>query len=125
MNYHRGPYIQRGSGFGSILGGLFKAALPVLSSVGKGILGSPVTKRLISSGKQAAIDTGVNILSDAIEGRNLRESLQENIGEARSRVAESLRQSRQARTPRMKKRRGISRTSRTSRKRIKRRDIFD
>lgn len=92
MNFHRGPYLQRGKGLGNILGSLFRAALPVVSSIGRSIFSSPITRNLAHTAKKAAIDTGLNVISDVVEGKNLGESVKDNLGEARSRIAQSLRE---------------------------------
>jgi len=57
------PY-QRGSGLGSLFKGLFRAILPVAKSVGKTV------------GRQA-LQTGTEIASDVLAGKNLKESAEE------------------------------------------------
>lgn len=102
MNYHVGPYYQRGRGIGNILGKLFRSAVPIISSIGKSIVTSPITKNLVTAGKKAAIDTGLNVVTDVIEGRNVGESIRENVGQARQRLAQNLRESRAKRAPKRK-----------------------
>lgn len=74
-------YGQRGRGIGSILGGLFKRALPFLSSASKTI------------GK-AALKTGANVLADTVEGRDfgnsLRNRMRETSGELKRNAANQV-----------------------------------
>ena len=58
------PY-QRGTGIGSFFRGLFRAVAPVLRSVGK------------TAGREA-LRAGVNILSDTVDGRGVKESFNEH-----------------------------------------------
>ena len=128
MNYHRGPYIQRGKGLGNFLGSILKRAIPVISSIGKSILGSPVTRNVASAAKQAAIDTSLGLVSDAIEGKNLGQSVQENVGRARTRIAKSLRDSRLQSNPPIiseSRKRKAPVKKKKVKKSFKKRDIFD
>ena len=56
-----GRRYQRGHGLGSIFGGLFKAAMPLLK---KG------TKTL----EREALKTGLNIAGDVVQGRNIKQA---------------------------------------------------
>ena len=60
----RGSAYQRGGGFGSLLGGLFRSFLPVAKSIGKTV------------GKQA-LRTGAEVAADALSGRNIGEAFEE------------------------------------------------
>ena len=65
--YSGSPY-QRGHGLGSILGGLLRGAMPLLSSVGKSI------------GRQM-IRSGLDVASDVVSGGNVRDSLKRRAKE--------------------------------------------
>jgi hypothetical protein len=56
-----GRRYQRGHGLGSIFGGLFKAAMPLLKKGAKTI------------GREA-LKTGLNIVGDVVQGRNIKQA---------------------------------------------------
>lgn len=60
---YAGRRYQRGHGLGSILGGLFKAAAPLLKK-GATFLG------------KEALKTGLNVASDALQGENVGQAIQ-------------------------------------------------
>jgi len=66
--FQRGYGGQRGRGIGSIFGSLFRKALPFLTTASK-TLG------------RAALKTGANVLADAVEGGDIRNSLRNRIKE--------------------------------------------
>ena len=66
--FQRGYGGQRGKGIGSIFGSLFRKALPFLTTASK-TLG------------RAALKTGANVLADAAEGGNIRNSFRNRIKE--------------------------------------------
>ena len=68
-NFFRGARIQRGYGLGNILGGLFRSALPILKKGAKAL------------GKQA-LQTGVEIASDALSGQNVKTSANQRLRQA-------------------------------------------
>jgi hypothetical protein len=57
----RCPGDQRGHGLGSIFGGLFKAAMPLL-------------KKGAETLEREALKTGLNIAGDVIQGRNIKQT---------------------------------------------------
>ena len=58
---YAGSRYQRGHGLGSIFGGLIKAAMPLLKKGAKTL------------GREA-LKTGLNIVGDAVEGKNIKEA---------------------------------------------------
>ena len=68
LGVFQGSTIQRGHGIGSLLRGLAKSTLPLLKQGGKML------------GKQL-LDTGVGIVKDVMDGRNLKRSAEENLKE--------------------------------------------
>lgn len=78
-----GSRYQRGGGLGSILGNIGKRVLPFLM------------KGVKALGKEA-LRTGVNVASDALEGKNISESIRERAAESRdilkSKAARKLRE---------------------------------
>ena len=59
MNVFHGSRGQRGHGLGSMLSGLFRSALPMLKNFGRN-----------------ALQTGLNVATDVVEGTSFRDSLQ-------------------------------------------------
>jgi hypothetical protein len=63
-----GRRYQRGHGLGSIFGGLFKAALPLLKKGAKTL------------GREA-LKTGLNIAGDVVQGRNIKQARLKSTGQ--------------------------------------------
>lgn len=87
---HRGPYIQRGRGIGSTLRAMFKGVVPVMQVMGQKLMASPITKRILKTAKQSAIEAGVNVATDTLGGKNVGKSLAENVTTASKAVTDSL-----------------------------------
>lgn len=86
MYIHKGAFSQRGRGLGNIFGSLMRAVIPL----GKSIFRSPITKSILNSVKDSAIQGGVSVASDALRGGDVKESLKKNLGNARDRLANTL-----------------------------------
>jgi hypothetical protein len=91
MQFHRNPYLQRGSGIGSIFSGLFRAAVPVLSSVGKSLFGSDAAKAVGKSIADTALRSGLSLAGDALSGQNVGDAFKKHLGVARQEVAQAVR----------------------------------
>jgi hypothetical protein len=61
-----GRRFQRGHGLGSIFGGLFKAAMPLL-------------KRGAKTLEREALKTGLNIVGDVVQGRNIKQTAKSRL----------------------------------------------
>ena len=61
-----GRRYQRGHGLGSILGGLFKAAMPLLKKGAKTL-------------EREALKTGLNIAGDVVQGRNIKQAAKSRL----------------------------------------------
>jgi hypothetical protein len=90
MIIHHGPFIQRGRGLGSLLGSLFKAVIPVASRVGRSIIRSPITKSVLRTAKDAAIEGGLSLAVDALRGNKVAESAQQNVEQAKNKIADAI-----------------------------------
>ena len=90
MYIHRGAFSQRGRGLGSIFSSLIRAVIPAASKVGKAMLKSPITKELLKTAKDTAIQGGVSLAADALRGEDMSESLQQNLNMAKERMADSM-----------------------------------
>lgn len=92
--FHSGQREQRGRGLGSILSGLMRGFAPIAKlglRAGKNFLQNPTVR---SFGKQAlsiAADTAKNMAADLVEGKNSEERAREELQNARSRIATTLR----------------------------------
>ena len=62
MNVFQGARGQRGHGLGSMLSGLFRSALPMIKNFGRN-----------------ALQTGLNVATDVVEGTNFRDSLRKRV----------------------------------------------
>lgn len=94
MNFHVGARYQRGRGIGALFGGLMRGFMPVLSrglALGKKVLGSDLAKNigntLLESGTRAA----KNLTADLLEGKDVASSAQDELNEAKKKIASTLR----------------------------------
>lgn len=94
MMFHSGLREQRGRGLGSILAGLMRGFAPIAKlglRAGKSFIQNPAVQ---SFGKQAlgiAADTARNLAADLVEGKNTEERAKEELQNARSKIASTLR----------------------------------
>jgi hypothetical protein len=88
MYHHSGDYIQRGRGIGSFFKALLRGFAPVLKSIIK----SPVTKKIVTAAKDNAIEAGLNIASDALQGKSIGESIESNVLSAADKVVGKARE---------------------------------
>jgi hypothetical protein len=101
MGVFEGSTIQHGGGIGSMVGSLLKSTLPLLKSGAK------------IAGKEL-LRTGASIASDALKGRNIKESASQNFKETGSNLLDSLASSLTTRRKRV-----ASRKTKSPRKRRK------
>lgn len=87
---HRGPFIQRGRGFGSALSSMYKSFVPALQLFGKKILASPLTQQVLQTAKRSATQAGLNVATDVLQGKKVKDSLTENISTAKQAVTDSI-----------------------------------
>jgi hypothetical protein len=105
MGVFEGDTIQTGRGIGSVVRSLFKTTLPLIKSGAK------------AAGREL-LKTGATIASEALQGRNFKESATDNFKEAGSNLLSSLASSLDNLSPTKRRR-----TNPTKRKGSKR-DIF-
>lgn len=94
MNFHAGARYQRGRGLGALFGGLLRGFAPLARmgfNAGKKIINSDLVKNigstLADSGKKAI----TNMAADFLEGKNVSETAQHELNEAKRRIAGNLR----------------------------------
>ena len=88
--HHRGPYVQRGRGFGSTLGSMFKGIVPAMKLWGQRVYDSPHTKSILETAKNSALEAGLNVAQDTLSGKNVKESVRGNVTAAKRKVSDSL-----------------------------------
>lgn len=98
---YAGSRYQRGGGIGSFLGGIGRRILPFLAKGAK-VLG------------KEALRSGINVAADALEGRNISDSIRERAAESKEVLREKA----------VRKLKEFGEQAGTGRKR-KKRDIFD
>lgn len=94
MQFHHGPYSQRGRGIGSIFSGLFRSLKPLASmglKFGKKVLNSDLAKKVGSTALEFGKEALTNVAADVLEGKDIKESAGEQLAEAKSRLARTLR----------------------------------
>lgn len=82
MSRHRGPYVQRGRGFGSVLSALFKAALPVVVSLGKNFLQSRTAKSIGGVVRDNVVEGGLELVKDLASGKGAKRSLKSGLSKS-------------------------------------------
>ena len=102
---------QRGHGLGSLLGGLFRSAMPL------------IRRGLAAFGKQA-LKTGLEIANDVTEGQAVKESAKRRVGQGIKRFASGPFGSQQSGSGKRRKVKRIK-VTRVNKKKTKFNDIFD
>ena len=65
---------------------MFKPLLNTAKSVGKAVLKSDAGKSVLEAAKHQAVESGARIAMDVIEGRNIRESISDEIGNIKDNI---------------------------------------
>lgn len=80
----RGSRMQRGHGIGGLFKGLFKSVKPLLKSGMKTV--APILKKGARAVGKQAFDSGMNLASDLLEGRNIKTAVRKRAIEARDQL---------------------------------------
>jgi len=94
MLIHRGDRFQAGRGIGGLFRGLFRGLKPLVSmglSAGKRFLQSDLMKNVGRTALEMGKDALKNVAADALEGKNVKESLDKELDTAKSRIAQTIR----------------------------------
>ena len=91
--YQRGYGHQVGLGIFSSLGRLFGRFIPVASKAVKQVIASKAAKDIGKQLATSATTLGANLAADILDGNNAKESSIERLQQAKSEIAESIRQS--------------------------------
>lgn len=94
MNYHSGPRYQKGRGLGNIFMSMFRGLAPIARlgmQAGKNLLSSPLAKKLGNAALDVAKASASTMAADLVEGKNMNESMQQELEKARTKIATTLR----------------------------------
>jgi len=87
--------LVRGKGVGSIFTRIFSSVVPFIKGafkIGKKAAQSSVGKSLAREVKRSAAEAGLNVVADALQGKNVLQSSKENLIKARNRVGKRVEQ---------------------------------
>jgi hypothetical protein len=93
LTYHSGLRFQQGRGFGSIFGSILRSLKPIARmglNVGKRFLKSDFAKNLGNTALDIGKTAATNIAVDMLEGKKFKDSAQEQIDDAKSKIATTL-----------------------------------
>lgn len=83
MLIHRSDqYLMRGSGIGSIFSNIFRGIIPLASkavNIGRKVISSPTGQKIMKAAKRTAIDAGLDIATDVLQGKNVKEAAKSNL----------------------------------------------
>ena len=94
MNYHSGLRHQRGRGLGALFGGLMRGFAPLARlgiTAGKRFLQSDVAKNLGSTLLESGRNAVKNLAADLLEGGDVKQTAQNELEDARRKIASTLR----------------------------------
>ena len=93
LTYHSGLRFQQGRGFGSIFGAILRGLKPIARlglNAGKRFIKSDFAKNLASTALDMGKSAATNIAVDLLEGKKFSDSAQEQIEDAKSKIATTL-----------------------------------
>lgn len=82
LTFHSGDLHQRGQGLGTFFSGLLKAIIPVAKS----FLTSSTGKNI----QKIALTTAGNVAQDLIQGKNVKDTAQQNLVNAKNKIGSVL-----------------------------------
>lgn len=92
--FHAGPRVQQGGhGLFSFLGQLAKKVLPLAAKAGKKILSSDIVKSTMNAAKNSAIEAGIGLTSDLLQGKDMDHSLSSNLENVKGQIVDALQSS--------------------------------
>jgi hypothetical protein len=93
LTFHSGLRFQRGRGLGSIFGAILRGLKPIARiglNAGKRFIKSDFAKNLASTALDMGKTAATNIAVDLLEGKKFSDSAQEQIEDAKSKIATTL-----------------------------------
>ena len=94
-----GPPIQRGEGFGSLfstISNLAKKVLPSVSKIAKKVWKSDIVQKGSKELLNHGMDVATAVASDLIEGKDVSETAKAGLQEARQKIAQTIRSTRES-----------------------------
>lgn len=94
MNYHVGARYQRGRGIGSLFSGLIRGFAPIARmglNFGKRVVTSDLAKNIAGQALDSGKKMALNMAADLLEGRNIKESAQNQLDDVKKNIASTLR----------------------------------
>jgi hypothetical protein len=89
---HKGPYLQRGRGIGSLLSSLFRSVVPALKTVGAKVLKSGLVRDVGKSLADSAVRSGLQLATTALDGGSMKGSLGSSITDAKRAVSQVIKE---------------------------------
>lgn len=96
MYVHRGPYLQRGRGLGNIFGSLFRTVLPALKTLRSYSLTALKSNLVRNAGRSiasSALQGGISAVTDALDGKNVKKSLNSSLSNAKRELSRTIKES--------------------------------
>lgn len=93
LNFHSGVRFQQGRGLGSIFGAIFRGLKPLAKmglAAGKRFIKSDFAKSVGNTALDIGKTAATNMAVDLLEGKKFSESAQEQLDEAKSKIASKL-----------------------------------
>ena len=85
--------VQRGTGIGQIFSSMYNSIVPLVKSamgLGKRVIKSEIGQKAVKSIKKRAMDAGLNVVNDALQGENILESTKSELKKAGGKVIEDV-----------------------------------
>lgn len=80
---------QRGQGIGQIFSSMYNTIVPLVKSalgIGSRVMKSKIGQQAVKSIKKRAMDAGINVVSDALQGENVLKSTKKQLKRAGEKV---------------------------------------
>lgn len=94
LNFYVGPRNQKGRGIGSLFSGLFRSLSPIANyakSAFRSFANSDLAKNLASVALDSGKDFAKNIAADFLEGNDISETAKNQLNQAKSKIAQTIR----------------------------------
>lgn len=86
-------YELRGAGIGSIFSNIFRGVVPIVKKVlglGARAIKTPIGKSIVKEAKKTALEAGLNVMGDALQGKNVVKSAKQQAKKAISNMGDKI-----------------------------------
>lgn len=93
LAYYQDRYRHRGSGVGSIFSSLFSSVVPLFKTaakIGMKAIRTPVGRALAKEAKRTAMQAGLNVVHDALQGKNVVHSTKNEMKRIKNNIPSSV-----------------------------------